>query len=162
MVEPTGGAGDYQAPFEYGGGTYQDPMDPDAAAASQDAAAMSDSIAADEVINTVQAVSETDETNLVMNTILFWTIVVAVIFMVGKYSDSILDWLRRLAAPVIGGEEGSDALQAQKLSGGDENSEASDSLGSKIMEFAEVSKETLKKTLVKGKQTLKGAAETVQ
>ena len=56
-----------------------------------------------------------------MNTILFWTIVVAIIFMVGKYSDSILDWLRRLAAPVIGtdGVEGSDALHVQKLSGGD-------------------------------------------
>ena len=62
-----------------------------------------------------------DETNLVMNTILFWTIVIAVIFMVGKYSDTIMDWLRRLVAPAIGVdcEEESDALHAQKLSGGD-------------------------------------------
>ena len=55
------GASDSQKPFfDYGNGTYQDPMDPDAAIASQDAAAMSDTIASEEGLNTIQ-VSEMDE-----------------------------------------------------------------------------------------------------
>ena len=33
-----------------------------------------------------------------MNTILFWMIVIAVLFMLGKYSDTIKDWLARLVS----------------------------------------------------------------
>ncbi len=53
-------------------------------------------------------------------------------------------------------------MMAQKLSGGDDNSAVTESIGSRIKDFASASKETLKKTLHKGKATLKGAAETVQ
>ena len=95
-----------------------------------------------------------------MNTILFWAIVVAIIFMIGRYSDTIMDWLRRLVAPGLEGDATmhSDVVGAQKLSGGDQNSSVPDSLGQKIMGFAEASKESLKNTLHK----VKGAAETMQ
>ena len=51
-------------PFDYGNGTYQDPMDPDATAASQDVASMQDPNVSGEGFNSA-IVSEMDETNLV-------------------------------------------------------------------------------------------------
>ena len=48
------------------------------------------------------------------------------------------------------------------MSGGDDNSEVTASLGEKIIGFAEASKETIANTLHKGKETLKGAADSMQ
>ena len=48
------------------------------------------------------------------------------------------------------------------MSGGDDHSAVQESIGSRIKDFAEASKQTIKKTLHKGKETLKGAAESVQ
>ena len=36
--------------------------------------------------------------NELMNTILFWAIVVAVVLMTARYSDTIRDWLKRLVS----------------------------------------------------------------
>lgn len=65
-------------------------------------------------------------------------------------------WLRRLFS-----RDSDEAIGVQKLSGGDEDREVEDTIGSKLIEFAEASKETLKKTLTKGGEALKGAAGKV-
>ncbi len=54
-----------------------------------------------------------------MNTVAFWLFLIAVIFMVGRYSDTIMSNVRRLFAS---NAEEEDELRALKLSGGDENS----------------------------------------
>ena len=95
-----------------------------------------------------------------MNTILFWMIVIAVLFMLGKYSDTIKDWLARLVsrAGIVDSQQSmQDDIELnspQKLSGGDENSSIPDSLGAKLMDFAEASKETLRRTLNKAATTV--------
>jgi len=53
-------------------------------------------------------------------------------------------------------------LRALKLSGGDDESSIKDSFGDKLKGFAQASSATIKKTLHKGRETLKGAAESMQ
>ena len=62
--------------------------------------------------NHVQESGEMDE-NVVMNTILFWMIVLAVLFMLAKYSDTIRDWLARLVsrAGIIDTQQHSSMMQ---------------------------------------------------
>ena len=59
------------------------------------------------------------DSNEMMNTLLFWLLFVAVVFMIGRYSDQIAEFFRRLL--------GMTSQEHQKLSGGDENRQ--DSLG---------------------------------
>ncbi len=51
-----------------------------------------------------------------MNTVAFWLFLIAVIFMVGRYSDTIMSNVRRLFAS----NADEDELRALKLSGGDD------------------------------------------
>ena len=59
---------------------------------------------------------ETDDINIVF----FWMLVVAVVFIIGRYSDPIMASIRRLFAS--GAED--DEIRPLKLSGGNDYSEA--------------------------------------
>ena len=110
----------------------------------------------DDVLTVVAADHHPD--NDMTNAIFFWILVLASMYVVYRNWDSIKAFLRRF---VSSGEE-DQAMDLQKLSGGDDNSEISESIGGRILELAEASKDTIKKTLNKGKKTLKGAATTMQ
>lgn len=109
----------------------------------------------DEVKTVVMAADNPDTNDI--NIVFFWMLVVAVVFIIGRYSDPIMSTVRRLFAS--GAED--DEIRPLKLSGGNDYRESQNSFGEKLKDFAEASKATLKKTLTKGKQTLKGAAESV-
>ena len=58
------------------------------------------------------------------------------------------------------GEDGEEEIVALKLSSGNGNSEEpAESISQKIMDIASASKETIKKTINKGKEAVKGAAD---
>mmetsp|Transcript_16359 Transcript_16359/g.22111 ORF Transcript_16359/g.22111 Transcript_16359/m.22111 type:complete len:120 (+) Transcript_16359:170-529(+) len=109
---------------------------------------------ADDGLMSVEVKAAEDGT---LNTVFFWVALAVIIFMLGRYSDTIESSVRRIFSS---GDE--DEIQALKLSGGDENSnESADSLGDKIKGFAKASKDKIKKTLSRGRDTIKGAAESM-
>ena len=93
-----------------------------------------------------------------MSTLLFWFAIIAIIFLIGRYSDTLCRSARRL---IYGTSAEDEEIQAQKLSGGDDNSEVSGTLGDKLRDFAHASSETIRKTLSKGRDTFQAATESI-
>lgn len=104
-------------------------------------------------------VSSVDPEDDMLHTLLFWFAIIAIVFLIGRYSDTLCNSARRFISGTSAEDE---EIRALKLSGGNENSDMNDSLGEKLRDFAHASKETIKNTFSRGRETFNAATESMQ
>ena len=130
----------------------QDMMDNDPPADGQEPGFLQD---AEADVKTIVISASADPEDDMLRTLAFWFVVIAIIFAVGRYSDTLYNSARRFFAGTSAEDE---EIRALKLSGGNEHSDVSESIGEKIRDFAKASSETIKKTLSRGRDTINAAA----